>query len=165
MAKITLHGNEFNTIANLPAIGSVAHELNLTKADLGEISLKDVAGKKVVLNIFPSLDTATCAASVRNFNKEAASLDNTIVICISMDLPFAMSRFCSTEGLNNVVTASGFRNHEFGKKYGVEIVDGPLRGLYARSVVILNEKGEVKYTELVAEIADEPNYKAAIAAL
>ncbi|MGL5014728.1 MAG: thiol peroxidase [Bacteroidales bacterium] len=165
MAKITLHGNEFNTIANLPSIGSVANELNLTKADLGEITLADVAGKKVVLNIFPSLDTATCAASVRQFNKEAASLENTVVLCISMDLPFAMSRFCSTEGLNNVITLSGFRNSEFGKKYGVEIVDGPLRGLYARSVVVLNEKGEVKYTELVAETADEPNYKAALAAL
>lgn len=165
MAKITLQGNEFNTIANLPAVGTTAPAINLTKGDLGDFTCADAKGKRVIFNIFPSLDTATCATSVRRFNKEAAALENTVVLCVSMDLPFAMGRFCSTEGLSNVVTLSGFRSEDFGKNYGVTIVDGPLRGLYARSIVVLNEKGEVIYTELVPETVNEPNYEAALAAL
>jgi thiol peroxidase len=164
MAKITLKGNEFNTTGNLPAVGSKASDFNLVAADLSVKSLADYKGKKVVMNIFPSLDTGTCAASVRHFNKSASELENTVVLCISKDLPFAQARFCGAEGLDNVVTLSDFRT-DFSKDYGLEIADGPLAGLSSRVVIILDENGEVKYTQQVPEIVDEPNYDDALAAL
>ena len=165
MAEFKLKGNTFNTIGNLPAVGADAPDTTLTGADLSDIKLGDYKGKKVVLNIFPSLDTAVCAASVRRFNEEASKLDNTVVVCVSMDLPFAMGRFCTTEGLENVVSASDFRNRAFAKEYGVLITDGPLKGLCARSVVVVNAEGDVAHTELCAETTEEPNYEAALAAL
>ncbi|HPR18064.1 MAG TPA: thiol peroxidase [Candidatus Cloacimonadota bacterium] len=162
MAKITLKGNVINTSGELPKVGEKAPEFVLTKKDLSDAKLSDYRGKKVVLNIFPSLDTAVCAMSVRRFNAEADQLPNTVVLCISRDLPFAQARFCGAEGLDNVITLSAMRNDEFSQNYGVRIIDGPMAGLMARSVVILNENGEVKYTELVPEIAQEPNYEAAL---
>ncbi|PID81586.1 lipid hydroperoxide peroxidase [bacterium DOLJORAL78_65_58] len=165
MAEFKLKGNPFNTIGNLPAVGADAPDVTLTGADLSDIKLGDYKGQKVVLNIFPSLDTAVCAASVRRFNEEASKLDNTIVVCVSMDLPFAMGRFCTTEGLENVVSASDFRNRAFAKEYGVLITDGPLKGLCARSVVVVNEEGDVVHAELCPETAEEPDYAAALAAL
>lgn len=162
MAQITLKGNPVNTNGNLPAVGSKAPDFVVTKVDLSSFSSSEMAGKKVVLNIFPSLDTGTCAAAVRYFNKAAAELDNTIVLCISQDLPFAQKRFCGAEGIENAITLSGFRNPEFAESFGVKIVDGPMLGLNARSVVVLDEKGTVMYTELVSEISQEPNYEAAL---
>lgn len=165
MAQVTLKGNPFHTSGELPKAGAAAPDFYLVKTDLGEATLKDFAGKRVVLNIFPSLDTPTCATSVRTFNKRASEAPNTVVLCISQDLPFAAARFCTTEGLANVVPASAFRAPEFGQAYGLAMVDGPLKGLLARAVVVVDEKGAVKHTELVPEIADEPNYDAALAAL
>jgi len=165
MAQVTLKGNPFHTSGELPKAGSAAPDFQLVKTDLGEATLKDFAGKRVVLNIFPSLDTPTCATSVRTFNKRASEAPNTVVLCISEDLPFAAARFCTTEGLANVVPASSFRAPEFGQAYGLSLVDGPLKGLLARAVVVVDEKGVVKHTELVPEIAHEPNYDAALAAL
>ncbi|MFA8298631.1 MAG: thiol peroxidase [Hyphomicrobiales bacterium] len=162
MAQVTLQGNPINTKGNLPKVGDVAPAFTLVKNDLHPVSLSDFKGKKVVLNIFPSLDTEICATSVRQFNSQAEKIDNTVVICISKDLPFAMGRFCTTEGLKNVIPASGFRDHSFGEAYGTLLVDGPLAGLEARAVVIVDEEGKVAYTELVAEIAQEPNYEAAL---
>lgn len=164
MAEITLKGNKINTIGNLPQNGSQI-DFNLTANDLSNKSLADYKGQKVVLNIFPSLDTATCAASVRRFNAEASKLDNTVVLCISKDLPFAQARFCGAEGLDKVHTLSDFRTGAFGKNYGVEIVEGPLAALHSRAVVILDEEGKVKYSQQVPEIVDEPNYEAALKAL
>ena len=157
MAKITLKGNAINTTGELPVVNSQAKDFNLVAADLSEKSLKDFNGNKVVLNIFPSLDTGTCAASVRRFNQEAGNLGNTKVLCISKDLPFAQARFCGAEGLENVITLSDFRT-DFSKQYGLEIADGPLAGLSSRAVVILDESGKVVYTQQVPEIVDEPNY-------
>lgn len=165
MAKITFKGTAVNTIGTLPAIGDQAPDFTLTKTDLTETSLKDYLGKKVVLNIFPSLDTGTCAASVRHFNSSASNMNNTTVLCISADLPFAQNRFCTTENLKNVVSLSVFRHPEFGKKYGVTLLDSPLAGLLSRAVVVLDEKGKVIYTQQVAETVDEPNYDAALAAI
>lgn len=165
MAKITLEGNEIETTGNLPAAGNKAPDFTLVKQDLSETTLADYAGKNIILNIFPSLDTGTCATSVRTFNKKAASLENTVVLCISADLPFAAGRFCVAEGIENVITASSFRNPEFGQNYGNSFATGPLVGLLARSVVVIDPEGNVKYTELVAETVDEPNYDAALAAL
>lgn len=165
MSQITLGGQAVNTIGNLPALKTKAAAFTLVKQDLSELSLSDFKGKNVVLNIFPSLDTSTCAASVRRFNKEAASLSNTVVLAISADLPFAAGRFCTAEGIENVVPVSVFRNEAFGKDYGVLLVDGPLKGLLARSLVVLNPEGEVLFTELVSEIKNEPNYEAALAVL
>jgi len=165
MAKITLKGNPINTIGELPKVGSQAPAFKLVKDDLSEKTLADYKGYKLVLNIFPSLDTGTCAASVRRFNAEASKLQNTKVLCISKDLPFAQARFCGAEGLENVENLSDFRYGSFGKDYGVEIVDGPLAALESRAVVILNEKGEVTYTQQVGEIVDEPDYEKALAAL
>ena len=162
MAKITLQGHAFNTCGQLPAVGSVAPDFTGVKADLSELSLSQLKGKRVVLNIFPSMDTPVCAASVRRFNKEASSLANTVVVCVSKDLPFAQSRFCTVEGLDNVVPVSQFRCDCFDKGYGLLIEDGPMRGLLARAVVIVDEEGRVAYTELVTEIADEPDYAAAL---
>lgn len=165
MAKITLQGNEINTLGNLPKVGEIAPEFVLVKNDLGEATLKDYKGKKVILNIFPSLDTGVCAASVRKFNAELNNLENTVVLCISRDLPFAQARFCGAEGLDNVITLSEMRGEEFSKAYGVKIVDGPMAGLMARSVVVVNEEGKVIYNELVPEIVNEPNYDGALAIL
>lgn len=165
MAKITLKGNAINTIGELPKVGSKAPDFKLVKNDLSEGTLSDYKGQRLVLNIFPSLDTGTCAASVRHFNAEASKLENTSVLCISKDLPFAQARFCGAEGLNDVHNLSDFRTGKFGKDYGVEIVDGPLAGLESRAVVVVDEKGTVIYTEQVGEIVDEPNYDAALKAL
>lgn len=158
MATITLQGNPIQTIGSLPAVGSKAPDFLLTAADLSDSSLSKFAGKRVVLNIFPSVDTGVCASSVRKFNAEVEKLNNTVVLCISADLPFALSRFCGAEGLSNVVTLSELRNREFGNNYGVRIVDGPLAGLLSRSVVVLDETGKVIYTEQVPEIVQEPDY-------
>ncbi|WP_299536800.1 thiol peroxidase [Ulvibacterium sp.] len=165
MATVTLKGNEIHTIGNLPSNGGKAPDFKLTKTDLSDTSLSDYSGKKVVLNIFPSIDTGTCAQSVRQFNEEAAELDNTVVLCISKDLPFAQTRFCGAEGIENVVMLSDFRDGSFGKDYEVEFTDGPLRSLLSRAVVVLDEDGNVQYTEQVPETVDEPNYKAALEAL
>jgi thioredoxin-dependent peroxiredoxin len=165
MAKITLKGNPIKTIGTLPKIGKKALKFNLIKNDLSKAKLKDFKGSKLILNIFPSLDTGTCAASVRRFNKEASELENTKVLCISRDLPFAQSRFCGAEGLENVITLSDFAKGKFGKAYGTTIVDGPLANLHSRAIVIVNEEGIVTYTEQVPEIVDEPNYEAALKAL
>ena len=164
MAQITLGGNPIHTVGELPAVGSSTPSFTVTKADLSDITPEALAGKRVVINIFPSLDTAVCATSVRKFNERAAGLDNTIVLCVSADLPFAQGRFCGAEGLINVTTASTFRG-DFGSAYGVAMADGKLAGLMARSVVVLDESGKVLYTQLVPEIAQEPDYDAAIAAL
>lgn len=165
MAKITFKGNPVSTSGNLPVKGSIAPGFTLVKSDLGNLSLEELRGKKVILNIFPSLDTGVCATSVRKFNQMAAGMKNTVVLAISKDLPFAHGRFCSVEGINNVVTLSGFRDTSFGKAYGVDMIDGPLAGLYARSVVVIDENGNVTYTEQVPEIAQEPDYDRALAAL
>ena len=164
MAQITLGGSPIHTLGDLPAVGSSAPDFLLTAANLSNISKADLAGKRVVLNIFPSVDTAVCATSVRKFNEAASSLDNAVVLCVSADLPFAQSRFCGAEGLSNVQTGSTFRDG-FGATYGVTITDGVFSGLLARAVVVLNESGTVVHTELVAEIAQEPDYEAAIASL
>ena len=164
MATITLKGNAIQTSGELPAAGTAAPGFRLVTADLKDVSLHDYAGKRKILNIFPSIDTPTCATSVRTFNKRASALDNTVVLCISADLPFAQKRFCGAEGLDNVVTLSTMRGHSFSKDYGVLIETGPLAGLAARSVVVLNANNEVLYSELVKEIADEPNYDAALKA-
>ncbi len=164
MAETALRGNPVHTSGDLPAIGSPAPSFTLTKSDLGDLTTDDLAGTKVVLNIFPSIDTPTCAASVRQFNQLAAGRDGTTVVCVSADLPFAQSRFCGAEGIENVTSASAFRS-DFGTAYGVQMVDGPLSGLLARAVVVLDERGTVTYTQLVAEIAQEPDYDAALAAL
>ena len=165
MASITLGGNPIHTSGDLPKTGTQAPDFQLVKNDLSVVSLADFAGSKLVLNIFPSVDTGTCAASVRQFNEKAANLDNTKVLCISRDLPFAQKRFCGAEGLENVVNLSDFKDGNFGKTYGLEIEDGPLAGLSSRVVIVLDEKGLVKYTEQVAEIANEPDYEAALKAL
>ncbi|GAT64226.1 thiol peroxidase [Paludibacter jiangxiensis] len=166
MATVTLQGElKINVGGELPAVGSVASDFTLVKRDLSEVSLKDFKGKKVLLNIFPSIDTGVCAASVRQFNKDAAGLENTVVLGVSVDLPFAAGRFCAAEGIENVVTVSAFRNPEFAANYGVLMVDGPLKGLLARSVVVVDADGKVVYTELVPEVTQEPNYTAALAAL
>ncbi len=165
MASITLKGNAINTLGELPKIGSKAIDFKLVKNDLSIVSLADFAGKKLVLNIFPSIDTGTCATSVRTFNQKVAGLENTVVLCISRDLPFAQSRFCGTEGIANALTLSDFNTGEFGKNYGLTIVDGPLAGLHSRAVVVLNENSEVVYTEQIGEIVDEPNYENALKSL
>lgn len=163
MATITLQGNPIETVGALPAVGSNAPAFTLTKTDLSEVGLQDFAGKTVILNIYPSVDTGICAASTRKFNEVASSNANVVVLCISADLPFAHSRFCGAEGLENVVSLSTFRNADFGSNYGVTITTGPLAGLMSRAVVIVKD-GKVTYTEQVPEIAQEPDYDAALAA-
>lgn len=165
MAQTALRGNPVNTSGDLPAVGSAAPAYDLVGDGLSPVSSADMAGQRVVLNIFPSVDTPTCANSVRAFNERAAALDNTTVLCVSADLPFAQSRFCGAEGLENVKTGSTFRNPEFMSDYGVGMVDGPLAGLCARAVVVVDESGNVVHSQLVGEIADEPDYDAAISAL
>ena len=165
MSKITLKGNPFKTSGKLPKAGKKAPKFSLIKADLSKAKLKDFKGSKLILNIFPSLDTGTCAASVRKFNEEASKLENTKVLCISRDLPFAQARFCGAEGLENVITLSDFAKGKFGKDYRLTIKNGPLANLHSRAIVVINEEGVVTYTEQVPEIADEPNYEAALKAL
>lgn len=165
MATITLQGNPINTNGDLPAVGSTAPDFTLTNGDLGEVSLADFDGKKKVLNIFPSIDTGICALSTKAFNEAAAKHPDTMFLTVSADLPFALGRFCGAEGLETVKPLSMMKNRQFAQDYGVSIVDGPLASLAARAVVILNENNEVIYTELVPEIAQEPDYNSAIAAL
>jgi len=165
MASVTLAGNPISVAGNFPKKGDTVPDFSLTAKDLKEVGLKDFAGKRKVLNIVPSLDTPVCAKSTRVFNEKAGSLGNTVVLVIAADLPFAMGRFCGAEGLNNVVTLSTFRNRDFHAKYGVDITDGPLRGVTARGVVVLDENNKVLHAELVPEIKQEPNYDAALAAL
>ena len=165
MAKITLRGNPISTSGSLPEKGSKAPAFSLVKSDLSTLTLEELAGKKIILHISPSLDTGICATAVRKFNVVAAGMENTVVLAITKDLPFAHGRFCSTEGIDNVTTLSGFRDTAFGKAYGVDILDGPMAGLYARSIVVIDEKGKVVYTELVPEIVQEPDYDRALAAL
>ncbi|MFN7674929.1 thiol peroxidase [Flavobacterium sp.] len=165
MASITLGGNPINTSGELPKVGSKAPNFQLVKTDLSIATLADYGGSKVVLNIFPSIDTGTCAASVRAFNAKASALNNTKVLCISRDLPFAQKRFCGAEGIENVENLSDFKTGSFGKDYGLEIVDSVLAGLHSRVVIVLDENGNVIYEEQVPEIADEPNYEAALASL
>jgi thiol peroxidase len=164
MATITLKGNSIHTAGELPAVGSQLPAFTLVKSDLSEVSPADFAGKKLVLNIFPSLDTAVCAASVRRFNKEAGERGDAVVLCISADLPFAQGRFCTTEGLENVVSLSVFRSPEFGQNYGLTITDGPLKGLLSRAVIVADASGKVLYVEQVPEIVQEPDYDKALAA-
>lgn len=164
MAEITLGGNPVHTSGDLPAVGSAAPTFTLTGNDLSNVSAGDFEGKNLVLNIFPSVDTPTCATSVRTFNERAASLDNTAVLCVSADLPFAQSRFCGAEGIDNVATASSFRS-SFGADFGVTLTDGALAGVLSRAVVVIGADGAVKHTELVGEIAQEPNYDAALSSI
>lgn len=161
MANITLKGGAIHTVGDLPAQGSTVKDFKLTKSDLSEVSLASYAGKFKVLNIFPSVDTGVCAASVRHFNQDAAKLDNTVVLNISADLPFAQARFCGAEGIKNVEMASSFRS-TFGKDWGLQIADSPLAGLLSRAVIVLDPNNKVLYTEQVPEIAQEPNYDAAL---
>lgn len=165
MANITLKGNPVETLGVLPEVGKKAPNFNLTTTDLSLKSLSDYSGKKLILNIFPSIDTGTCATSVREFNKKAAQLQNTTVLCISKDLPFAQQRFCGAEGIENVEMLSDFGTGAFGKDYQLNIISGPLVHLHSRAIVIIDEEGKVIYTEQVSEIVDEPNYKAALEAI
>ena len=165
MAQTKLGSNPANTIGDLPSVNSSATAFVLTGNDMKDVSLQDFVGKNVVLNIFPSVDTGVCAASVREFNKRVASLDNTVILCISKDLPFAQKRFCGAEGIDKAITLSDFRSRGFGKSYGVELTDSGFAGLFARSVIVIDPTGKVKYTELVPQIGDEPNYEAALKAI
>ncbi len=162
MALITLNGNPVSTIGELPKKGTKAPDFKLTATDLSKKSISDFRGSTLILNVFPSLDTGTCAASVRAFNKIAVELKNTTVLCISRDLPFAQNRFCGAEGIENVVTLSDFADGNFGKNYGLEITSGALSNLHARAIIVINHEGIVTYSEQVPEIANEPNYKNAI---
>ena len=164
MASLTFHESPVSTVGELPAVGSAAPAFELVGADLGEVTSASLAGRRVVVSIFPSVDTGVCAQSVREFNTRAAGLENTTVLCVSKDLPFAQARFCGAEGLSDVVTVSAFRS-SFGEDYGVTMADGPLAGLLARAVVVIGVDGVVRHTELVAEVTDEPDYDAALAAL
>lgn len=164
MATVTLKGNQFNTRGTLPKVGEKAPAFTLVNPDLSESTLADFSGSKLILNIFPSVDTGVCATSIRTFNQKASELDNTKIICVSADLPFAAARFCGAEGIENVTTGSSFRS-SFGEDYGVAFTDGPLAGLLSRSVVVIDEQGIVVYNEQVSETTEEPDYAAAIAAL
>ncbi|HEY4540347.1 MAG TPA: thiol peroxidase [Faecalibacter sp.] len=165
MAQITFKGNPIHTNGELPQVGTKAPAFELTATDLSAKSLNDYAGKNVVLNIFPSVDTGICAQSVRTFNQELSALENTVVLCISKDLPFAFSRFCAAEGLEDVVSLSAFKDASFEEAYGVKMTEGPLAGLLSRAVVVINPEGNVIYTEQVPEIAQEPSYEAALASI
>lgn len=163
MATITLDGKPVQTAGSLPDVGSPAPGFSLSKTDLTDCKLEDYSGKRLVISIFPSIGTSVCSASVRRFNAEAGSLSNTLVLCVSADLPFAHQSFCEAEGLDNVIPLSSFRSADFGRDYGVEILDGPFRGLLSRAVVIIDETGQVIYTEQVPEIGQEPDYDTALA--
>ncbi len=163
MALISLQGKPVNTVGELPRVGSQAPDFTLTKVDLSEVNLKDFAGKKIILSIFPSVDTPTCAKAEREFNEKANQFKNTVILCVSADLPFAQKRFCSAEGLTNVMPSSVFRHPEFGQHYGVTFADGPLKGILSRAVVVIDEKGKIIYTQQVPEITSEPDYAAVLA--
>lgn len=165
MSNITIGGNPIRTSGTLPNVGENAKDFNLTKVDLSSLSLSDLKGSKVVLNIFPSVDTKVCATSVRKFNEQASKLDNTKVICISRDLPFAQARFCGAEGIENVIMASDYISGQFGKDYGLDMIDPPFLSLHSRVIIVLDETGKIVHTEQVPEIADEPNYDKALAAI
>lgn len=165
METVFFKGSPCHTYGNIPAVGSKAPDFKLVTKDLAEITCDDFKGKRVVINVFPSLDTPVCAASVRRFNVEASKLDNTAVVCVSMDLPFAMSRFCSAEGIDNVTAASAFRSPTFAQQYGLQLVDGPLAGLLARAVIVMDENHQIIYSDLVEEITNEPDYEGAISVL
>jgi thiol peroxidase len=162
MAKIALKGNPISTVGELPSVGSAAPDFRLTGNGLQDVSLADYAGKTVVLNIVPSLDTGICALSAQRFNQEASGLDNAVILTVSNDLPFAQGRFCQTNGIDRVVTLSQLRNRDFGQAYGIEIADGPMAGLLARAVVVVDGDGQVVYTQLVPEIVQEPDYEAVL---
>ena len=165
MANITFKGSPISTIGKLPEINTVAPDFTLTKTDLSDATLKDFLGNTMVLNIFPSIDTPVCAASVRKFNDQASRFDNTVVLCISADLPFAHKRFCEIEGLNDVIPLSVFRSKDFGTNYGVTITDSPLQGLMSRAIVVIDPKGSVVYNQQAPEIAEEPDYDEALKAI
>ncbi len=165
MSTVTLKGNEIKVADGFPAVGDPARPLKLVAADLSEVSLEDYLGKKIVLNIFPSIDTGVCALQLKTFSKQIGNMEDVVLLTASMDLPFALKRFCGAEKIKNAVTASDFRHRSLANGYGVEILDGPLAGLYARAVIVINEYGHVAHAELVAEIAQEPDYEAALAAL
>ncbi|NNF18266.1 MAG: thiol peroxidase [Flavobacteriaceae bacterium] len=165
MATVTGKGQPMNTLGNLPEVGSKAPDFQLTRTDFTDVSIKDFKGKKILMNIFPSIDTSTCATSVRKFNEQAAGLEDTVVLCISKDLPHAQKRFCGAEGIDNVIPLSDFRSGNFGKTYEVEFTDTPIKGLLSRSVVVVDREGKVLYTEQVADTSNEPDYNAALQAL
>lgn len=165
MANVTLGGAACETFGELPEVGTEAPNFMLRNVDLSFCTMKNFEGKNLILNIFPSIDTGTCAASVREFNKRAAGLENTVVLCVSRDLPFAQKRFCGAEGIENVSTASDFATGDFGKSYGIELTDGAFKDIHARAIVVVDQSGIVLHTELVSEIGHEPNYDAAIAVL
>ena len=160
--SIIYKGNTLHTTGKMVKTGRKAPDFHLTQSDLQDVKLSDFKGKKVILNVFPSLDTPTCAVSVREFNEKASGLENTVVLCISMDLPFAQSRFCTTEGLTRVIPLSAFRSQDFTPNYGLQIADGPMKGLLARAVIVVDEKGIVRHIQLVKEISQEPDYEAAL---
>lgn len=164
-AQTKLGPNTANLIGNLPAVGSAAPAFTLTANDMSDKSLKDFAGKNIILNIFPSVDTGVCATSTRKFNQYLATLQNTVVLCVSKDLPFAQKRFCGTEGIDKAITLSDYRSRGFGKAYGVELTDSSFAGLFARAIVVIDPSGKVKYTELVPQVGEEPNYDAALKAI
>lgn len=165
MSTIHHKGKEIHTAGSLPAIGKTAPEFRLTKNDLSDFRLSDLRGKKVILNIFPSIDTGTCASSVRRFNQLASDMENVIVVCVSKDLPFAQKRFCGAEGIENVITASQYKDTSFSDAYGVDLVDGALTGLMSRAIVVIDENGIVTYTEQVEDISSEPDYDKAMHAV
>ena len=165
MAKVTFKGNPVHTVGDLPQLGALAPDFLLTRTDLSDVTLQDFGGRRVVLNIFPSVDTPVCATTVRRFNAEINTIDNAVCLCVSLDLPFAHARFCGAEGLDDVISLSELRNRDFGDAYGVRIAEGPLAGLLARAVVVLDGSGRVLHRELVAEITDEPDYEAALSVL
>lgn len=165
MASVLFGGKPVNTNGDLPKVGTKAPDFKLAKSDLSVATLNDFAGTKLILNVFPSIDTPTCATSVRKFNADASKLENTKVLCISRDLPFAQKRFCGAEGLEDVINLSDFNTGDFGKDYGLEMIEGAFAGLHSRAVIVIDEQGVVKYTEQVPNISNEPNYEAALAAL
>ncbi len=165
MASLTFKNNPIKTLGNFPNVGEIAPNFTVVSADLTEVSLAELKGKKIILNIFPSIDTPVCALQLKTFSQGASGLDNTVLLFVSLDLPFAFSRFCSAEGIKNAITASDYRYRFFEKNYGVTISGGPLDGLYARAVLILDEQHKIVYSELVKEVTDEPNYDKAMDAL
>ena len=165
MATVTLKGTALRTVGEPPKTGTRAPDFRLVRTDLSETTLADYAGKPLILNIFPSVDTPTCATSVRQFNARAAKKPEAVVLCVSKDLPFALKRFCGAEGIDRVVAASDFRDPEFGRRYGLTLLDGPIAGLLARSVVVIGRDGQVRHVQVVSEIANEPDYETALAAI
>lgn len=165
MSSITFKGNPIETVGELPKVGDKAPDFRVTNTDLEDVSLSDFEGKNLILNIFPSVDTGICAASVREFNKRASGLKNTQVLCVSKDLPFAHKRFCGAEGIENVISASQYKDQSFSEKYRVDMLNGPLAGLMSRAIVVINEEGEVTYVEQVPEIVQEPDYDKALASI